>query len=703
MDADAHSSNGSPGRGRSPLGWLTTAGVLTLVVALSTLGQLGDLLSGMDPKVLAPESLAVRIDPDRVRDVDGLPEECPVVDGRPAQECVDFWTAYVSHPGGVDSLTAITFWSADADQTLETWEVWSLATRAEASVDARSAEPDRPFVTPGRVVFWYVVVDTILLVPSAALLISLAYLAVSRRRARALPDGTPLVSPGDFPAVETFDRLLRWTLSTFVVFGVAENIALFATYASDGGVPGPVVGFLTFVTRLALVGAIGTVVFFGLATRYVLRPRLDHAGRLSRWHPLRRYHDAVGGLPPLGDYWRGAVALRVPILILGFMALFMLGLLPSGIGDQMPDVIRRWTWAHLVVVVGLNLWLAWLVWAFARGVRERNRVQAKRMFDGKGWKAARSVVAWALVGLAVAQLVWYVVAEADTVGLGLVLPGAFVLSMAIFGKLIEKGGRALPSKPARRKDRRIPERWPRLLAAATLVILGLAMFRAALPPLVFESGRFRWYLFLIIGYIVLVLWRTRTTDVENDDDLSLTDWLAAMVVAVPVVLLVLVLFGVDDNTVGPSLLMLIGVAFIYLALPAYHYLEEVEGHPQKSWVSKLLEEKKDSRGGVVLRWSGEAQRVFFALLALTGLAVAILVSVPFGFAEWLGSLGTAMVFVVALAGIIHSATLFVEHTRPPLFLARLGVRRTPVFILLIVWLLAVNSFDVLTADAYHDD
>jgi hypothetical protein len=73
---------------------------------------------------------------------------------------------------------------------------------------------------------------------------------------------------------------------------------------------------------------------------------------------------------------------------------------------------------------------------------------------------------------------------------------------------------------------------------------------------------------------------------------------------------------------------------------------------------------------------------------------------PWRTSEWLGSIAVFAGFLVAASLVFYALALYAENVQPPYALSVLRFRRTPVFLLLVVWLLGAGALD--KEGSYYD-
>lgn len=323
------------------------------------------------------------------------------------------------------------------------------------------------------------------------------------------------------------------------------------------------------------------------------------------------------------------------LVVLGFIVLL-------GVHEQLPDLIRRWSFWQLLVTVVAAGFLAVVVWVLALDlVAEPDRTPR--------WLPRRTVLAKGLVVAALLQgaaslVLRYVFDLPWDVGWGLLVPAAFLA-------ILVAGARLLPSTQMRVESDPPPlgygsKALPPILAAAVLVGLGIAIVRATFGDAVY------------------------TKELWNTDDL----WRG---------------FG---GQLHPAPLVAIGVvALPALAWAAYVLLLSLG--ERLTLDTPSAEEKTGAQKRVEKQRRITAAAVIVAIVVVQ-LVIAVLVwENPWNTGERFG--GVAL-FAIALAGItiVGTALIWVsnELTLPERY-RNIGLRRVPLLLLLVVWFLVVARLD----------
>jgi hypothetical protein len=99
-------------------------------------------------------------------------------------------------------------------------------------------------------------------------------------------------------------------------------------------------------------------------------------------------------------------------------------------------------------------------------------------------------------------------------------------------------------------------------------------------------------------------------------------------------------------------------------------------------------------------WSHHRGRLLRLTVAVTLLLAWRLWDNPWRMSEWLGSIAVFAAFLVAASLVFYALALYAENVQPPYALSVLRFRRTPVFLLLLVWLLGAGALD--KQGSYYD-
>lgn len=444
---------------------------------------------------------------------------------------------------------------------------------AERSADVVRTWREHPtppgFSGPTEVIWAFVLIDSLLFAPAYAALLAIVLLKVARALTTAAETS---ILAGQYLRLARFAFAL---VPLLLLADLAENGLIAAVYETDSGVP-----WLSW-----LLWAVTTAKW--LLAALVVAPVAISGLSLAFFFPLQ--------VRQLGT---ALVVLRPQLLL---VLLFAAGLFVS---DQAADAIRRWRDdpADLIAAVALTLWLAAVLRASCSGlVSEFFRTER----EPPGPPALFGAGAILFFGGVVGELMW-------DAGRGVCVLG---IVLVVIGALSGPLGDLEPAK--RHRTAPWATRWlPRVLAAAPVVLLGVAVLQAAVPEIAYARNDWFWLL-LALG----------------------------------------------------------------LGLQAAGWLAVLRAH---ALLSRL-----DTRQSLVLR------------LSLAGaLLLALRVwSNPWRTAEVLGSIGVFAGFMVAGSLVAYGLAFVSEHVRPPAVFTLLRLRRTPVFVLLLIWLVGATKID---SGTYYD-
>ncbi len=565
---------------------------------------------------------------------------------------------------------------------VDVWHDWEQATTPTKG-------EERAFATPESVVRWYVGVDTLLFLPAYAVVLAFL-LDVLRRRfdARSLDQASPW---------RTTRRALVGLLVVGAVADLVENAAMWVVFKHDsqgGGTAWVAFTWVLFLARWAKLAALGLL----LAGIVVVGARAGWSNAGTR----------------IASIVRGAAALRVPIVLLLLLAVAYFGIIPGDFIDQLTDVIRAWNGrtasAALYFTAGLALTIWLTSWATrqrvlrARGSGEQRPVAVDH--------TARDIAAWTMIAVGLGAIAANVVPLPFKLGLGLVVPGVLIAGLWVLGL-------PLPALPDRSKWRRahhqermqrLPEgdrvdyriihpAVPRLLAAAAVVVMGVAIVRTAVPQLAHADVDFDlgWPLLwvLVVWSLVPVLRRFLGGVAVGVSDSSIAA-VALAVIVVPPAVIFLGRGRADPTSLSAETLLELGIYACLAAFFVYYFLDEdfnvfatgdgttlhtLTGFFSQGWKRWL-----------VLGIAGTA----WFLLGLW-LAVAPLTAAP-----ELGTTAVMLLWVISFAILAHFMSRFAEKTAPAKAVYWLGLERTPMFLGLVVWLVVVGAIGALRVDSYHD-
>ncbi len=360
------------------------------------------------------------------------------------------------------------------------------------------------------------------------------------------------------------------------------------------------------------------------------------------------------------------VAVRGQILVIVFVAL-ALGM------AQTEDVVRRWTVSVAFLTVAMVTALAVLIrWTSSRALamlRDQSLAVSMgstiepaivRMPFRRTPVSMRRVVVYGIFSLALVQVALVGVFGVSA-GLGFIVPSVMIVVLVLFGV-------PLPQKAFERGDRHVDDnvkKWvPRLLGSSLYVVLGLVVLRSAVAQLVFARHGDPWLVFCLIPIIVgtyRIHTRTWTT-------MGATEF--AVIGGVGVFGVVLWI-SQGNPQLSPVALTFVALMITYGSM-AFYYSYEPESMP-----SRLVGEQMLAFTSQPLLLVGSV------IAAVAGVALVI---APLSVAGRLGTVAVVLLGAMLFAGFAAASVRFAERTRPPKILAAFRLKRTPVFLLLFVWL-----------------
>jgi hypothetical protein len=305
----------------------------------------------------------------------------------------------------------------------------------------------------------FVAVDTLLLVPAYAALLSLVLVGVYRRLAPIRRDPDPLL-----PSYVALLRLAFVSLPLLVVADVLENAALWLVVWQEGEGPRVVDAVLTVLWAIKWLLAAGIVIPAILGVVAV----------------VRRSRGAIAAVRPT------LAALRVQIVVVLFLAFLLF--FPTG-ARQLDDVMRRW-----IGTDETELFAAAALFALLAAVIAMTSV---RLLAHSYSAGATSVGLGPLAAAGVLLLVaGWGLDRAGVGGLGLAALGGLLLVIAALSFPIRK----VRATPPPGTDAGL-DVVPALLAALPPILLGLAAIRASVFELVYANQHE--YAFLVLAGLVL--------------------------------------------------------------------------------------------------------------------------------------------------------------------------------------------------------
>jgi hypothetical protein len=498
------------------------------------------------------------------------------------------------------------------------------------------------FATARSVLGQYLLIDSIVLIPSYVILIGVLLI---KARTASPPDlvGRPRRS---------YDLLITAGMSTLIIVAIADLVENLFTWIVVSSVweGASVADWLirlmwagSFVRTMGLVLlAAGTVVILGLRRQ--------------------RFGGVVQSLIAV----RGELFV-LTLLILAFTA-----------APQTADVVRRWTVSVTFITVGFAVALAMVLQRTSARTLQGLWQSAERIAAGEVLEPAsvtirgaarpvalRRVVLMALVTGFAVQIVGTIVFDFQ-IGLRLGIPVAMISALWLLGL-------ALPESGFDRGDRLTTERvrrnLPNLVGAAVFVVLGATVVKAAVGQLVFARNVDWWLLFALLP-IAVGAFRVQTNTGPTMGRLELL-----------IVLGVGVAGGWQMVTGGdPELsavaLTIAGLMILYGAMPFY-YSYDPRSAPSTLFKTRLR--------------SVKIQPILAVGIALALLTTLGLILFPLELAPAIGTTAVVLLGATFFAVVAAALVGFAEWTRPPDMLAAFWFRRTPVFVFLFIWLLLAGG------------
>jgi hypothetical protein len=511
-----------------------------------------------------------------------------------------------------------------------------IATRVAAWREYSESVGDG-FASAYRVVVSHVAVDTLLVVPAIAAIGVILIIVAWRWR----PTGAA-------PTVTTsYSIILQTCLFILIVVVVADVIENVLTwYVMDRAWRPDAMLAPANARLLWAASAVRTVglVLLGAFAVLLLALRGVH---------FRRIFVAVG-------------AVRAELILLGVVAIVLLT------QAQAADVIRQWD-------VGVALTTAFLATVLAMLLHQTSSTTLSRLehdaesvregdtptpaeFDlpGIGIIGLRTTIVGLVFALAATQVVLRLGARWP-VGLGFLIPAALIAVLWVFGV-------ALPPKVFVRGDRAVSPHAkrliPRFLGSALFLALGIAILKAAIPDLVFARHE-DWYLLLCIVPPAVGAWRLHSGSYDTMGSLELAIATAVGMVAV-------LRIAVGDRELSPGALTFVGVMVLYGALPFFYSY----GHssiPSRFTLARLA-------------WVPVRPLILIGAV-FGGILAALLVARPVRVAPEIGTIAIVLTGAMFLTLVGAGMVRFSERTEAPRVLAAFGVNRTPMFVILGLWLL----------------
>lgn len=544
-------------------------------------------------------------------------------------------------------------WTSDehAEKVLEGWRSYAAAAHTRLGRETASAK---------RVLGFFLVVDAFVFVPAYGL-----GLLLFLWRFRVTPRG------GNAP--DSRRRTAAIALGALALLVIADELENLATWQliRDGWPDGKVGSWATLLWLFSVLKWSAAVI--------VLVPTafLAH-GRFRAWR--RRADDKLAAVRRL----------RIHVALVVFFALLLL------IHEQMPDLLRRWTIIQLGWSIAATIALAAGLWFTASRLVVLGPRPATRITND--W--ASFIAVFAFFGIAFAF--WAVDHWTHhDVGWGLLIPAVFFAVVALFSLLYRTPRRraraAHSTKPLSHEvenDRassktadhlrsvatdlqsnQTANRLVRLLPAAVLVVLGLAVVRASFAYAVLY--RF-WDMTLVlpvlgaVGGGALVGWLLVAGREGSQWWREPLLWATAGGLAVFIVLRLTQ--GPDE--LDASLLATVGLLLGCAGWSLYHTLGGYEGY------------------GARLFWIG--------LSVVGALALALWIAVvlsPWASAAELGGVAIIAGFLAAMSLLGWVLVWLNDGVPPPPALRALELRRIPLLSVIVVWFVLASIFD---PGGFHD-
>jgi hypothetical protein len=508
-----------------------------------------------------------------------------------------------------------------------------------------------------------VLIDSLVLIPAYTVLIGILLLKARRSPTEDLAE----------PNLRTYELLIVSALGVLFVTAAADLVENAITWRAI---------WRAWNNAATLDDWHVRVMWFASATKTLGFAIMAAAGVLIL--ALRRQRFA--------GVFQSLVAVRGELLVLGFVSFGFL-MLP-----QVADVIRRWDVSITLLTVGFAIALAMLLHYTSaqtlRGLRRDARSAAAGEelepttmsfpWSSKPVTLRRAVVASIFVVAALQVLL--IGALELPVGLGFMIPAALITILWLFGI-------PLPSSPFDRGDRVIPDTTrrilPRMLGAAVFAVLGLAVIRAAVPELVFAKHGDWWLLFILIP-ISVGFYRLHTRSGPTMGDLE-------ALIAIGVMLVGAWLIVVEGNPELSAVALTFTGTMLLFGSMAFFYSYEADSRPSQ-FVSTRLQFVRIQ-----------------PLLAVGAIAAVVmgfaLILFPLQVAVRIGTIAILLLGSMLFAAFAAAMVAFAERTRPPKILASFRVKRTPVFVFLLAWIMlasmaatgASNDVPILVDEAAGSD
>jgi hypothetical protein len=542
-----------------------------------------------------------------------------------------------------------------AEGVIRVWRNYDDATREFGG--------GRENATPFEVAYWFIAIDSLLLVPlytgGLVLLLALAYQRIRQWQSPNHPDPEYLPEQAKQMGTSAGEvlPLHRWGALTAIgaigltaLADLAENFGYLLLVRFGSGLRPPNFESAAFDRRVDFLwwAAVSKWLFAVVAVACALVVLWLFAVEWS----LLRSGTLWGRLRPTFRVAGAHVA-----LVLAFAA--MLG------HEQLADLIRRWTLWQLLVSTLFTACFSLLTWLIVRRLLVHGQWVPQWLWDDERRARWRRVLFWGLLGLAAVQLLLHALGAGSErrLGWGLVVPASVLVVLALLGLFVRDFE---PPAPAV-STLTVPDpTLPRLLAAAVLVLFALGVFQADFGYLVFTGA---WTVYAVLpaagALIALVVWFFAG---RRGSPLA---WATAGSV--------LPILALATGDVQPSDVAVTVAVALLLPVFAWRLYDELAGRPLPT---------------ATVSWTAVA-----AIAHVVGLVAIAMLAWPIEVGQTIGVVGVLALFMFALAGLIGLAIWAVPVLPVPRALVALGVRRFPLFTLIVFWFMVAGVFD---RGGYHD-
>ena len=552
----------------------------------------------------------------------------------------------------------------DERQTEDVLRVWRGYRAATAEYGGGHST-----ATPFEVAQWFVLVDSLVLVPlylsGLIVLLILARRRITdwRSESEARPDQLDRHAERTGMEADQLLRLHEWAVDGAIIcIAVAavadelENIGYW-TLAKFGSANAPPYDSTAFTWRVDFLWGAALVkwLFALLAVALALGVLWQF---LVEWLAQLRTREER---PLARATWRARIELTIVQAVL--VLVFGVALLAH---EQLADLIRRWTVRQFGVTALVVAAFALLVWLVTRRLLVRGQWEPRWAQDASARRRARLVLFWAVVGAATLQLVLQLATGGydRRPGWGLLVPAAVLVLVALLGLLIRNQPEpnvAPPLEPDTSDDPPIP----RLLAAATIVLFSFGIFNALFGFAVFERA---WTWWALLPVVCAVAGAALVRLIGGYSPL----WgavggiaLATAVLAVP-----------REQAHDPSIVIAVALLLPWVGWRLYTDLHALSPPPKSV-----------------------SRRVVGAIAAAIVLASAGILLWPIDVAQAVGVVAILAAFMFALAGIAGTLVWAARAIPVPRALVALHFARFPLVALLVFWFLVASAAD---SGGYHD-